>query len=255
MCSSCLPFGRNDAVAWSDPDGNGYVFSGSGFGYLNDLWKYSPEVSLQSSGTWHQLCNPCSNSLPSIRSGGVSWTDNNGNSYLFGGLASSGYLNDLLQYNISSNKWIELCSLCAPVARQLSVSWTDNSGNAYIFGGNNGVNLNDLWRYNIAKGAWSQLCTSSSCIATLPTARSGSVSWTDNSGNAYIFGGNNGVNLNDLWRYNIATGLWSQLCTSSSCIATLPTVRSNPLVWKDQIGNVYLFGVRSTQDLNGLWII
>ena len=51
--------------------------------------------------------------------------------------------------------------------------------------------------------------------ANVPGARGDSVSWTDSSGNLWLFGGNGRSSdlykdrLNDLWRYNPKTNMWT----------------------------------------------
>ena len=96
-----------------------------------------------------------------------------------------------------------------PGAREDGVSWTDHSGNLWMFGGYGAGsfaiwgNLNDLWRYDIASGQWTWISGSNTIDrpgvygtrgvpdpANVPGARWSSASWTDSSGNLWLFGGN-----------------------------------------------------------------
>jgi len=96
-------------------------------------------------------------------------------------------------------------------ARSSSISWADASGNIWLFGGEsldiNGY-LNDLWRYDPVMGEWTWMAGSdvinqagtygtlgTGSTSNIPGARSGSISWTDVSGNLWLFGGD-GYDIN-----------------------------------------------------------
>src|SRR6185295_8222337 len=97
----------------------------------------------------------------------------------------------------------------------------------------------------------------------IPGARGwGAASWTDNSGNFFLFGGygydENGYNgsLNDLWKYDVTTGEWTWVSGSSIAdqtgvygIQTVPDPANHPGArsetnssWIDNSGNIWLFG-------------
>ena len=197
------PGAREGSVSWKDGGGNLWLFGGylsGGFGnyitgnnYFNDLWKFNPEIN---QWVWVNGDNypnitgsygvkGVSNSLnnPGSRSGSVSWIDASGNFYLFGGIGydangTVGFLNDLWKYNPSSNQWV----------------WIS---------GSNTSNINGIY------GTMGVLSGSNS-----PGARYNAVSWSDGSGNLWLFGGNGypaagstGL-LNDLWSYNLAANEW-----------------------------------------------
>jgi hypothetical protein len=94
-----------------------------------------------------------------------------------------------------------------------------------------------------------------------PSARLGAATWTDSSGNFWLFGGSNGNNFrNDLWMYDHSTlshsnytlteGTWTGKGGSASVdqggtysSGTLfPGARTNALTWVDGSGNLWLFG-------------
>jgi hypothetical protein len=121
-----------------------------------------------------------------------------------------------------------------PGGRDSAVGWVDSGGNFWLFGGfdydtasgSNGTNdfLNDLWKFSAttkewtwmggrntgnANGVYGTLGTPSA--SNVPGARGSegiAVTWTDSSGNFWLFGGDgydstgiyDGL-LNDLWRY------------------------------------------------------
>jgi N-acetylneuraminic acid mutarotase len=190
-----VPGGRYDAVSWKDSSGNLWFFGGAfgsfsgSSGSLNDLWEFNPTSGLW---TWVSGANtanqpgvygtqgiPAAGNIPGARSGPVSWTDKNGNFWLFGGfgvdsVGSQNYLNDLWEFNPSNNMWTWIggssttpgtnqvpgvygtkgipAATNIPGGRSYSASWTDKNGYLWLFGGNgydstgSGL-LNDLWRY------------------------------------------------------------------------------------------------------------
>ena len=101
----------------------------------------------------------------------------------------------------------------------------------------------------------------SAAAGNLPGARYDASSWTDSSGNFWLFGGvgydSSGVTgyLNDLWRYSPSTGLWTwvsggNLANASGVYGTLgtaaagnvPGARQAASSWIDSSGNLWLFG-------------
>ena len=119
-----------------------------------------------------------------------------------------------------------------PGAREgCDMSWTDASGNLWLFGdygyGFNASSqglLNDLWKYDPLTNVWTWVngnntINNTATYGTLgvaastnnPGGRHVSTTWTDNSGNLWLFGGTSslGGNLNDLWKYNITANQWT----------------------------------------------
>jgi len=174
----------------------------------------------------------------------------------------------------------------SPGARGYAVSWTDNSGNFWLFGGfgfdgaGGGGNLNDLWRFNPATGRWTWMGGSNAINAAgvygiqgtpdagnHPSARSSGVAWTDASGVAWLFGGiGQGGQLNDLWRYDPVTGIWTWMSGSNTVgavsvygtqgvpdPANVPSARIYSMGSSDAEGNLWLFGGDDTNSLNDLW--
>jgi N-acetylneuraminic acid mutarotase len=120
-----------------------------------------------------------------------------------------------------------------PGARHATVTWNDPAGNLWLFGGYGvgGVgapNFNDLWEYSPASGEWTWVSGSNTANASgdygsegvaaatnVPGAHGSSLSWTDASGNLWMFGGygydSTGAQgwLNSLWEYTPSTGMWT----------------------------------------------
>ena len=239
---------RTGSASWTDSSGNAYVFGGfyannESILYYNDLWRFD--------GTsWSQIIANGALSSPNIRKSSLSWTDSSGNAYIFGGYNGSINYNDLWKFN--GTNWLTLINVVnAPNGRDGRVSWTDSSGNAYVFGGvfsyaGSSVYYNDLWRFNGT--SYSQVIDNGA--ASSPSVRNNAVAWTDNAGNAYVFGGYNGVNyLNDLWKFNGTT--WSVVTND---IGTAPSSRASFAAWTDSYGNAYIFGgYNGSIYLNDFW--
>jgi N-acetylneuraminic acid mutarotase len=164
--------------------------------------------------------------VPGERFGAISWTDNTGNLWLFGGFFNDstgafGEFNDLWKYTPSSQQWtwvsganttnspgtygtLGVASTAnVPPARELSISWTDSSGNLWLFGGAGPFGLlNDLWEYTPSSQQWTWVSGANTANASgmygtrgvgsptnVPGARSEAISWTDTAGNLWLFGG------------------------------------------------------------------
>jgi len=104
------------------------------------------------------------------------------------------------------------------------------------------------------------------------------VSWTDTSGNFWLFGGIGGDStgccagtLNDLWEFGAGQWTWvsgSNLASQSGAWGVLgtpaptnvPSARDSAQTWIDPYGNLWLFGGNGTDStgatgqLNDLWV-
>jgi len=158
-----------------------------------------------------------------------------------------------------------------PGPRENAATWTDASGNIWLFGG---ANYNDLWKFTPSTSEWtwvggSNVANQSGIYGTMgtpdsgniPGARSSAVSWTDASGDFWLFGGGGldsagtaGV-LNDLWKYSPSTAEWTWICGSNLANqsgtygtmgtadpANIPGQRFAAVGWADPSGNFWLFG-------------
>ncbi|MBK7969934.1 MAG: hypothetical protein IPK08_13865 [Bacteroidetes bacterium] len=186
------------------------------------------------------------NNPPPRKFGFVSWVSQNGDLWLFGGGKTSSTTecyNDLWKYSVITNEWTWVKGpnvtnqagifgnkgianpLNNPSPRmETAASWTDDIGNLWLFGGIwYGVSrLNDLWKYNIATNQWTWMKGDSTInangqygmlgienSANNPPSRWIYSHWKDNDGNFWIFGGNGGGWLSDLWKYNVSSNNWT----------------------------------------------
>jgi len=333
-----IPGGRDSASSCTDSSGNFWLFGGEGLdangisGNFNQLWKFNPAASEwtwmsgssdgDQSGVYGTSGTPAAGIVPGGRVNAKCWTDKRGNVWLFGGLGwnangNSGYLNDLWEFNPSTSEWAWMggssttpCNLetgaCGqpgvygtlgtpaaeniPGGRYSASSWTDSSGNLWLFGGegfdaNGGSGyLNDLWEFNPSTNEWAWMGGSSisdqfrvygtlgtPAAGNIPEGRTDASSWTDRSGNFWLFGGYSTVDgnlglLNELWMFNPSTNEWAWMGGSISeplgvygtlgipAVGNIPVGREAAASWTNSSGNFWLFGGTSANgDLNDLW--
>lgn len=215
-------------------------------GYGQWTWKAGSSTA-NGSGVYGSEGIAAAGSLPGARYGGNSWTDSSGNFWLFGGVGydsagAAGYLNDLWQYSPTTGLW------------------------TWVSGGDG----------NNASGVYGTQGTASA--NSVPGARQAASSWSDASGNLWMFGGvgyasAGGVaSLNDLWQYSPITGLWTWVSGGGTQNATgvygtegtasasnVPGARYSGSTWRDASGNLWLFGgygydaSGSSGELGDLW--
>jgi len=199
-------------------------------------------------GVYGTQGTPNPSNVPGAREWASSWIDASGNFWLFGGLGPAGAgwdFNDLWEYNVTSKEWTWVSGsnttgqpgtygtlgaaspANVPGAREYCANWTDKSGNFWLFGGfgydSAGTYqiLNDVWMFSPSTSEWTWMAGANVADqggtygslgepnpSNIPGARQWPSSWTDASGNLWLFGGNgygesNGAygNLNDLWEY------------------------------------------------------
>jgi gliding motility-associated-like protein len=128
--------------------------------------------------------------------------------------------------------------LNTPGRAAIGASWKDQQGNFWVFGGliSNTWDFNSaLWKFDPLIRQWTFMKGSTQTNApgiygtqTVPSAanypggRSHPCYWIDQQGNFWMFGGLgadiNGTigGLNDLWKYDIATGMWTWMKGSTT---------------------------------------
>jgi hypothetical protein len=259
-----VPGGRAYALGWADGDGNLWLFGGEDGGELGELWEFDTSTSVWTligsgaaacgnGGNYGTQGKASSGNWPSCRSDGVSWIDESGNFWLFGGQYDTVPLNDLWEYNKASGEW----------------AWMNGSNTPGPFGSG-------------AFGVYGTLGTPSA--SNTPGGRIGASAWTDKSGHLWLFGGEgNGPEvlvdgniydsgyLNDLWEYGTSTNEWTWMSGSSTtdpyngvsgvygtlgilAAGNVPSSRANASSWVDAEGNFWLFGGYGIGDLNDLWV-
>lgn len=296
------PGGREGASGWTDSKGNLWLFGGYGldangnFATLNDLWEFSPStgewtwmsgsstvnacfndqsgnavgaIHCAEPSTYGTLGTAASGNTPGSRQGAITWTDKNGNLWLFGGWSFDipnqvqYYFDELWEYNTSTNLW----------------AWMGGSStrNGSVCADN--VNL---WYYTCGEpGVYGTL--GAPAPGNIPGGRSDAIGWSDSSGNLWLFSGlgfdANGYigDTQDLWEFSPTTDQWSWMsgngtltpcedayigggCSGPAVYGTLgvsaagniPAGRDHAVGWSDSNGNLWFFGGGTEQVPNNI---
>lgn len=237
------PGARQGGMNWLAPDGSLWMFGGYGYAtavtnpprYLSDLWQYNRVLgqwvwraganTFNSPGSYGAIGVEAPGNAPGGRHTGTTWTDADGNLWLFGGfgIGASGApasLNDLWRFNRGTGQWTHMKGSTAtggaatygtqgtaaaantPGARS-SATGVHSNGFLWLLGGYTGTShYNDLWRYEIATGNWAWMEGSSTpnpngtygtqgtaAAANTPGARRDATGWEAKDGTLWFFGG------------------------------------------------------------------
>ncbi|MEM7296712.1 MAG: fibronectin type III domain-containing protein [Bacteroidota bacterium] len=267
------PKSRWHGASWLGDDGRLWFFGGlnqntntNTVAWLNDLWVYDPASDIY---TWmggsseidgdavYGIQGEASAAhIPGAKSSAAYWTDSNGIFWLFGGYESFEYNNDLWKFNPNTLEWtwvngnnfqntpgthgeLGVAAESNEIgSRRYMDAWQDNEGFIWIFGGQ-GIDgegqlgyLNDLWKYDPSTNLWTWMGGNTlndqignygtqgvASPDNIPSARYAHTTWTDDSGNLWLFGGvgilgedqetSTATWLNDLWKYDIRTNMWT----------------------------------------------
>jgi N-acetylneuraminic acid mutarotase len=204
-------------------------FQSSSFYSQTFTWIHGTSM-MDQFGIYGTLGTPAAANAPGGRVLSATWTDLQGNLWLFSGrgFGSSGnmdFLNDMWKYNVTTNQWTWVCGV-------------QTGSVAGIYG---------------TKGVGS--------TSNMPGGRKGAVTWTDAGGNLLMFGGYGYDNtattheLNDLWKFNTTSLQWTWISGSSTgdqngvygslntpSSSNQPGGRESAVGYKDASGNLYVFG-------------
>ena len=259
------PGGRADAVSWTDSGGNLWLFGGgtsdsNGDSYFfNDLWKFDisanewgwmgGSATANQPGVYGIPGKAAAGNIPGARDSALSWIDNSGHVWLFGGqgydsAGVNGQLNDLWELDPLTNEW----------------TWMGGSSTVGANGGQPGV-----------YGA-----PGTPAAGNTPGGRCCSVGWADGNGDLWLFGGygydskGTGGSLSDLWEFNSATGEWAWMGGGTAVYgyyngpqpdygtlgtpapSNIPGSRDFAVSWTGNDGNFWLLGGLS-YDVNYDW--
>lgn len=181
-----------------------------------------------------------------------------------------------------------------PGGRHGAATWTDASGNFWMFGGygydSTGIlsELNDLWMFSGGEWTWMggpNIANQPGVYGSLggpgsrntPGSRYGAVTWTDPSGNVWLFGGSGYDStgtlgyLNDLWKYS--NGEWTWMSGADvpgqpgtygtvgvPAAGNVPGARYGAVGWGDSSVHLWLFGgfgpdsTGTNGELDDLWV-
>lgn len=294
------PGARNAPATWRTPNGDLWLFGGqSPTGHtMNDLWRWdgtswtwvSGSNSGGSQGSYGTKGVPTSSNEPGARLSAASWSDPQGNLWLFGGSgitpSGAGYLNDLWKWDGTNWTWMGGSDTPeqpgvygtqgvaapdnVPGPRVQAASWSDGSGVAWLFGGfayegaSSGTR-NDLWKWDGTNWTWVSGSSAFNQVGSygelwvaspsnVPGARASSVGWVDGIGALWLFGGYVENHWrNDLWRWDGTAWAWAGGYQQSGLPGfygtkgapspdNMPGSRYGASGWKDSNGDLWLFG-------------
>ncbi len=244
VLSNCPPSRAQTNAAWTDKDNNLWLFGGNGnFGKEGDMWKYNP---LTNNWVWMKGPN-IGNQPPVFGTRGVADPANN------------------------------------PGGRAVHAKWKDGKDDLWFFAGSNNLNFwgNDVWKFNIASNNWTwiggtnvpndSVSVGSRCADSIGNMPAGRVEnracWTLGCNIFVSFGGAYYNSLfNDLWSYDYIADKWTFMKGSFnpnaaavygtiqvSNAANVPGARVGCLGWKDNSGNLWMFGGITTGVMNDMW--
>ena len=324
--SGNMPGARSDAITWVDSSGNLWLFGGSGFDstgtqdQLNDLWEFNP---ISRKWTWVSGSDTVDapsvygtqgvaapGNVPGARHSAMTWTDQSGNLWMFGGVACCVLIgsideyydiNELWMFSPSTGMWTweggsqspnasgvygtqgVAAAGNIPSARDSALTWVDENGQLWLFGGeaftyssgaSGGESFNDLWKFDPVSRQWTWVngpdtpngggdwgTVGVAAASNIPSARTWSAGWLGKTGNLWLMGGygldasENLDVLNDLWKYNVSTGKWTWLggtitytaggvygTQSVPAAANTPGGRYAAVYWSDKSGDGWIFG-------------
>ena len=255
-----------------------------------NLWTWmGGDTAFNATGNFGTMGVPAPTNLPRPTiENACSWVAGN-TLWYYGGQKQIGVASgDLWRYNISTDEWTwmkgDTTDLAPPVYGTLGVSsptnfpgarwcytrWTDSNGDFWLFGGSTCFGaVNDLWRYSIASNEWTWMDGPNvsydqgkygrKCLAlpsnNPPARNEARASWKDDCGRFWLYGGYGGGDLNDLWRYDLTTGMWTWVSGDSvqdvttvyhtkgvSDPSSFPGGRIGSSAFKSKDGNLWLFG-------------
>lgn len=302
-------------VYYSGGTATGYLDDVWKYNISKNEWTWingDPDINVEGVYGQKGISSPINN--PGGRSHTAYWQDSAKNVWVFGGHAAIGYVNDLWKYDLVLNHWVWVKgdsvfnftqkfgvkgvenSLNNLPGRFRSAFWKDNEGNFWVCGGYgydrwaNEGRINDLWRYRPSTNNWTWMSgdtvrNSPGVYGTLgipnklnkPGSREGCVSWSDDYGNFYLFGGyglaeagSTNSYLGDLWEFEPLTNQWTWIkgekgqnaiglygTRGIASAETNPGARYRDVSWKDREGNLWLFGGKRygvyNSYLNDLW--
>ncbi|MEO5675501.1 MAG: kelch repeat-containing protein, partial [Chitinophagales bacterium] len=218
--SITFPVLRESSAGCTDYDGNFWLFGGYS---ENDLWEYNIVTNVWTwmkgsvFGIYHHYGTqgvPDSLNNPPPGPFGEMWADKQGNLWLYGGEAMSGYqwYQTVWRYNIATNVWTWMSGDTLPLTpppvydtlnvfnaintpggrENNSTHWVDSMGNFYVYGGFMFYpygEYDDLWKYDVTLNQWACIKAESSAsyisyctTVNLPSGRSEATGWVDRDG-------------------------------------------------------------------------
>ena len=246
------PPGVYEACEWTDKSGNFWFYGGENNGWYDNLWKYNVATNMwtwvKGSGAVYDkqpiygiqgLSNI--NNSPGERMTSQSWTDTNGNLWLYGGISKytpggGEPYSDLWKYEISTNIWtwmkgdstwtgtasygnigVENSSNKPPPSNEVNLTWTDNQNNLWLVD-----NQGCLWKYKVVTNNWIWMKGDTTGKPTFGSKGIANINntpgslyfsftrWKDSKDNFWLlYNVQGGFNNSVLFKYEVVTNMWT----------------------------------------------
>lgn len=248
------PPGLYEATEWTDKEGNFWIYGGeTSYHWSDDLWKYDVSTNLW---TWVKGSGglpdrkpiygiqgiPSPINSPGERCMSQSWTDSEGNLWLFGGASYKGVgigcaYNDLWKYSIVTNMWTwmkgDSVHLCGDLGGHYGIKNVESTLNNprhqverdITWSENDNLWMLDykgcLWKYRITTNNWIWVKGDTNgitvygqkgipAIDNTPGANYFSFTrWKDSNNNFWYFYAGNDYGYKDIFKYNISSNMWT----------------------------------------------
>jgi N-acetylneuraminic acid mutarotase len=189
-------------------------------------------------GVYGTLKTFAAGNIPGGRISPTTWTDKNGNFWLFGGQGTDangnpGFLNDLWEFKSATNQW----------------AWMGGSSTVPTGAGSSAGQ----------SGLYGSMGTAAA--GNTPGGRGAGAGFIDSSGNLWLFGGYGygayGAfgGLDDVWEFNPSSGEWAWIAgsngvnqlpvpgtTGAAAAGNTPGAHFGEIGWTDKSGNFWFFG-------------
>lgn len=207
----------------------------------NGPWTWlSGSNSTNQTGNYGTIGTSSVSNVPGARKDAVSWSDSNGNLWLFGGhffdsTRGNIFFNDLWKFD--GNKWTWMKGSSSgnqignygtkgipatsndPGSRYGAISWIDKTDQMWLFGGvdSSGLHLlNDLWKFDGSNWVWvsgtnvvdqsgTYGAKGTPAVSNMPGGRAPGASWIDADGHLWLWGG---FGKDSIGQQGILNDLW-----------------------------------------------
>jgi hypothetical protein len=238
------PVRANHAMIY-DPQGDRLVvFGGSGNGgVLNDIWAFSRKDRI-----WKEL-TPKEGSAPAPRLTPTAVYDAKRHRMVIYSGQGTGFFNDTWAFDLEKNIWTELKTDRKPAPRYGTILAYDSNRHAAVtFAGftSEGGRFDDTWSFSLDSDSWQDLGPD----GPRPRKRCLHMGAYDSDGDRlFIYGGQSGGDLGDLWAFDLRAKTWRELTPSAKPAAR----RFASMVYDSSQKRLLVFGGRGSEVFGDLW--
>lgn len=202
------------------------------FSFVSETWAFDVETS-----SWRNL-DPETNP-PGRANHAMVYDPVRGNMLMFGGASTSRAYNDLWEYDLEKNLWVEISTMNPPEPRQMHGLVYDIEQDALIlFGGRmagGGAHFNDTWSYLIETQEWRRMETEQ----TPPVQDHVNLAYDAANHKTILFVGppDRGTPVSYTWVYASKENSWTESVTGEA-----PLSDHSSLVYQPDAGQFLLIG-------------